>query len=106
MPYCRTQAPARRLDMEVKVLTMTYRVGTTKRVLAVSLAAGLAVAHLGGSSGADAAGIALTEVTVHHGIVPVQTSPAPDKKAESQKPKKNKRRALRCGGPGLPDCPM
>lgn len=76
------------------------------RTLTVCLAAGLAVAVLGGANRSDAAGFAVPAFTENGDIVLAQASPAPDKKADSQKPKKSKRRAVRCGGPGLPDCPM
>jgi hypothetical protein len=85
---------------------MGYRVGMTKRLLAVSLAAGLGVALLDSHSRADAAGIAVSTFAARGEIVLAQATPVPDKKADSQKPKKSKRRAVRCGGPGLPDCPM
>jgi hypothetical protein len=81
-------------------------VGTRVWVLSVSLASGLGVAALGGSVSGEAAGLAVPTIAARSAIVLAQTSPAPDKKAESQKAKKTKRRAIRCGGPGLPECPM
>ena len=77
-----------------------------RRVLSVCLASGLAVATLGGSASSEAASLAVPTLAARGDIVPAQASPEPDKKAGSQKPKKTKRRAIRCGGPGLPDCPM
>jgi hypothetical protein len=85
---------------------MAYRVGTRKQLVAVCVAAGLGFTVLDGPSRAEATGFAVPTLSARDGIVLAQTTAEPGKKAESQKPKKTKRRAIRCGGPGLPDCPM
>jgi hypothetical protein len=89
-------------------LAQANRVGTKSGILTVCFAAGLAAAVLGAADRCDAAGLALPALAAHgdRNVVLAQANPAPDKKADSQKPKKTKRRAVRCGGPGLPDCPM
>jgi hypothetical protein len=87
-------------------LAQRKRVWAKTRVLSIGLASGLAVAALGGPDGSEAASLMDRTLAARGDIVLAQTSPAPDRKAESQKPKKTKRRAIRCGGPGLPDCPM
>jgi hypothetical protein len=76
------------------------------RFLSTCLAAGLAAALAGTADHSDAASLAIPATGAHGDLVLAQASPAPDKKTESQKSKKTKRRAVRCGGPGLPDCPM
>lgn len=80
------------------------RLATKRRLLSVCLASGLAVAAFGGADRSEAAGLAVPTLAAQSSLVPVQASPDTGKKAESQK-KKSKRRAVRCGGPGLPDCP-
>jgi hypothetical protein len=86
-------------------------------VLSVCLAAGLAVAAWGAGAGrSEAAGFAAPEFTARGGIVSIQTAPKADKSETDKKAKSTeeglpakkiiKRRAIRCGGPGLPDCPL
>jgi hypothetical protein len=73
-------------------------------VLTVCLAAGLAVAAWGGCADrSEAAGLSVPRLAARDGIVLAQTSDQADKKPTSGKTKK--RRSVRCGGPGLPDCP-
>lgn len=81
------------------------RLATKGRLLSVCLASGLAVAALGGADRSEAAGLAVPTLAAQSGLVLVQAVPDTGKKAESQQKKKSKRRAVRCGGPGLPDCP-
>jgi hypothetical protein len=93
--------------------------GKNERIaLSLCLAAGLAVAAWGGGAGrSDAAGFPVPGHTARDGIVLAQKGPATDKqdsdKDEADKKAKSedqsrrpKRRAIRCGGPGLPECPM
>jgi len=93
------------------VRTMTIaqpsRLATGGRSLFLCLAVGLAVAALGGADRTEAASVTARAFTAHTGIVLVQNGPESDKKAKSsEKSKRTKRRAIRCGGPGLPDCTM
>ena len=82
-------------------------------VLSVCLAAGFAVAAWGGGAErSEATGLTVPGFAARDGIVLAQKSPETDKqeadkKAKSEEqPRKTKRRAIRCGGPGLPECPM
>jgi hypothetical protein len=116
MPECGRNAVLRVPDPEkwtmemvgTMVVAQANRLATKSGVLTVCLAAGLAAAVLGAADRSDAAGLAFPAFSAHgdRDVVLAQAGPAPDKKADSQKPKKSKRRAVRCGGPGLPDCPM
>jgi hypothetical protein len=75
------------------------------QILCVCLASGLAVAVLGGAHRGEAAGLAVPAFAAHDGIVQTQAKPDSDKKAQSAKRKRVKRRAIRCGAPGLAPCP-
>jgi hypothetical protein len=75
--------------------------------LTVCFASGLAVVGWAGTGRGEAASLPATTHAAHRDIVPVQSGPAPENKPEpKKKTKKTKKRAIRCGGPGLPDCPM
>jgi hypothetical protein len=93
--------------------------GKNERIaLSLCLAAGLAVAAWGADAGrSEAASLSVPALTARDGIVLAQKSPATDKqdsdKDEADKKAKSedqtrrpKRRAIRCGGPGLPECPL
>lgn len=71
------------------------------RILSVWLASAFAMATLGGADGTQAADFPLPTFTGRDGMMPAQASPAAGKKA-SLAPKQRK---VRCGGPGVPDCP-
>ncbi len=80
-------------------------IGRKVQILCVCLASGLAVAVLGGAERSEAASLAVPALAAQDGIVLTQAKPDSDKKAESAKRKKVKRRAIRCGAPGLAPCP-
>jgi hypothetical protein len=82
------------------------RLGTKRRILSLCLAWGLAVAALGAADPGEAAGPAVVpSLAAHSGLVLTQAGPEADKATKPDKSKKTKRRAVRCGGPGLPECP-
>jgi hypothetical protein len=78
-------------------------------VLSLCFAAGLAVAALGAAGRGEAAGLTVPAFAARDGIVLAQATTGSDKGAKSEKSQKQarkpKRRAVRCGGPGLPECP-
>jgi hypothetical protein len=76
------------------------------QILSVIIASGFAGASLGGVGSSEAAGLIVPTLPIGAAVLQTQASPAPDKKAKSMKPKKKKQRAIRCGGPGYPDCPV
>ena len=80
------------------------RIGRKVLVPCVGLASGLALAVLGAER-SEAAGLAVPAFAAHDAIVLTQAKPDADKKAQSTKRKKVKRRAIRCGAPGLAPCP-
>ncbi len=81
-------------------------IGRKVQILCVCLASGLAVAVLSGAERSEAAAsLAVPSLAAQDGIVLTQAKPDSDKKAESAKRKKVKRRAIRCGAPGLAPCP-
>ena len=80
-------------------------IGRKLQILCVCLASGLAVAVLGGAERSEAASLAVPALAAQDGIVLTQAKPDSEKKAESAKRKKVKRRAIRCGAPGLAPCP-
>jgi hypothetical protein len=77
------------------------------RSLFLCLAAAFAVMVLQGAR-SEAAGLTAPPLSGRSGAVPAQAIPETDKKTQTQstEKKKPKKRAIRCGGPGLPDCPM
>jgi hypothetical protein len=72
---------------------------TSRKVLSVLFASGFACAALAGRS--EAAGFAAPTIAVPDNTVLAQASPETDKMAKAN----TKKRKIRCGGPGLPDCP-
>jgi hypothetical protein len=77
--------------------------------MSLCLGSGLAVAALGAADRGEAAGLTVAPFNAPHGMVLAQAGPGSDRGAKSEKaekqPRKPKRRAVRCGGPGLPECP-
>jgi hypothetical protein len=92
-------------------MTFNQASSTRKRwvVLPVCLASALAITALGVAGRGEAAGLTVPAFAARDGIVLAQTTTGSDKGAKSEKtekqPRKPKRRAVRCGGPGLPECP-
>jgi hypothetical protein len=80
------------------------RIGRNALVLCACLASGLAVAVLGAAARTETAGFAVPAFAAH-GVVLAQAKPDSEKKAQSTKRKRVKRRAIRCGAPGLAPCP-
>src|SRR5262245_46495974 len=92
--------------MRTMTLNPARRCWASRQILPVFVASALAGAALAGVGRSEAvAGLAVPAFAARDGVVLAQASPEPGRKAKSAKPKSTtKKRAVRCGAPGLPAC--